>query len=70
MPLLQAFTKNQLHDFCIFGAMACAAPQNLYFEARGGLGGFKLDEIEAATSFPMLPMARDGLKWPVMSPKV
>ena len=30
--------------------------------------GLKLDEIEAANSFPMLPMTRNGLKWPVMSP--
>ena len=28
------------------------------FEAREGLEGLKLDEIEAANSFPMLPMAR------------
>ena len=35
---------------------------------REGLGGLKLDEIDAANSFPMLPMARNGLKWPVMSP--
>ena len=34
---------------------------------REGLGGLKLDEIEAANSFPMLPMARRYLKWPVMS---
>ena len=27
-------------------------------EARGGLGGLKLDEIDAANSSPMLPMAR------------
>ena len=26
-------------------------------EAREGLGGLRLDEIEAASSFPMLPMA-------------
>ena len=38
------------------------------FEAWEGLEGLKLDEIEAANSFPMLPMARNGLKWPVMSP--
>ena len=37
-------------------------------EARGGLGGLKLEAIEAANSFPMLPMARNGLKWPVISP--
>ena len=35
------------------------------FEAREGLGGLKLDEIDAANSFLMLPMARNGLKWPV-----
>ena len=40
------------------------------FEAREGLGGLELDEIEAANSFPMLPMVRNGLKWPVMSPFV
>ena len=40
------------------------------FEALEGLEGLKLDEIEAANSFPMLPMARNGLKWPVMSPSV
>ena len=34
-------------------------------EAREGLGGLKLDEIEAANSFLMLLMARNGLKWPV-----
>ena len=28
------------------------------FEAWEGLGGFQLDEIEAANSFPMLSMAR------------
>ena len=28
------------------------------FEAREGLEGLKLDEIEAANSFPMLPKAR------------
>ena len=28
------------------------------FEARGGLERLKIDEIEAANSFPMLPMAR------------
>ena len=33
------------------------------FEARGGPVGLKLDEIEAANSFPMLPMSRNGLKW-------
>ena len=44
--------------------------KNYDFEAREGLGGLKLDEIEAANSFPMLPMARNGLKWPVMSPFV
>ena len=37
------------------------------FEAQGGLGGLKLDEIDAANSFLMLPMARNGLKWPVMN---
>ena len=37
-------------------------------EAQVGLGGLKLDEIEAANSFPMLPIPRNGLKWPVMSP--
>ena len=31
----------------------------------GGLGGLKLDEIDAANSFLMLPMARNGFKWPV-----
>ena len=34
-------------------------------EARGGLGGLKLDEIDAANSFLMLPMARNSSKWPV-----
>ena len=34
-------------------------------EAQGGLGGLKLDEIDAANSFLMLPMARNGFKWPV-----
>ena len=34
-------------------------------EAQEGLGGLKLDEIDAANSFLMLPMARNGLKWPV-----
>ena len=32
-------------------------------EARGGLGGLKLDEIDAANSFLRLRMARSGLKW-------
>ena len=32
---------------------------------REGLGGLKLDEIDAANSFLMLPMARNGFKWPV-----
>ena len=36
-------------------------------EAQGGLGGLKLDEIDAANSFLMLPMARNGFKWPVIS---
>ena len=35
------------------------------FEAQGGLEGLKLDEIEAANSFLMLPMARTGSKWPI-----
>ena len=30
----------------------------------GGLGGLKLDEIDATNSFLMLLMARNGLKWP------
>ena len=34
------------------------------FRARGALGGLKLDEIDAANSFLMLLMARNGLKWP------
>ena len=34
-------------------------------EARGGLAGLKLDEIDAANSFLMLPMARNASKWPV-----
>ena len=34
-------------------------------EAREGLRGLKLDEIDDANSFLMLPMARNGLKWPV-----
>ena len=35
------------------------------FEARGGHGRLNLDEIDAANSFLMLPMPRNGLKWPV-----
>ena len=31
-------------------------------EAREGLGGLKLDEIDVANSFLMLPMARNGFK--------
>ena len=38
------------------------------FEAREGLGGLKLPQIDAANSFPMLPRPRRQLKWPVMSP--
>ena len=34
-------------------------------EAQGGLGGLKPDEIDAANSFLMLPMARNGFKRPV-----
>ena len=34
-------------------------------EARAGLGGLKLDEIDAANSFLMLPMARNGQLRPV-----
>ena len=34
------------------------------FQARGALGGLKLDEIDATNSFLMLPMARYSLKWP------
>ena len=34
------------------------------FLAWGALGGLKLDEIDAANSFLMLLMARNGLKWP------
>ena len=39
-------------------------------EAQEGLEGLKLHEIDAANSFPMLPIARNGLKWPVISPKI
>ena len=35
------------------------------FGARGVLRGLELDEIDAAISFLMLPMPRDGLKWPL-----
>ena len=35
------------------------------FEALGGLEGLKLDEIEAANSFLMLPVARNSSKWSV-----
>ena len=38
--------------------------KNLYGRAQEGLVGLKLDEIDAANSFPMLPMARNGLKRP------
>ena len=34
------------------------------FGTPGGLGGLKLDEIDATNSFLMLPMARYSLKWP------
>ena len=34
-------------------------------EAREALGGLKPDELDAANSFLMLPMAQDGLKWPL-----
>ena len=40
------------------------------YRAPGGLGELELDEIDAANSFLMLPMARNGLKWPVVSPFV
>ena len=33
----------------------------------GGLGGLKLDEIDATNSFLMLLMARYSLKWPFKS---
>ena len=36
-------------------------------KAPGGLGGLKLDEIEAANPFLTLPTAKSGLRWPVMS---
>ena len=36
-------------------------------EARGGLEGLKLDEIDAANSFLMLPMARNALSWPILN---
>ena len=39
-------------------------------EAQGGLEGLRLDEIEAANSinsFPMLPLARDATKWPMLN---
>ena len=36
-------------------------------KARGGLEGLKLDEIEAANPFLTLPMAKNGLQWPVIS---
>ena len=42
----------------------------LYFEAPRGLGGLKLDEIEAANPFLTLPTAQNGLKRPVISPNV
>ena len=32
-------------------------------EAQGGFGRLKLDEIDAASSFLRLPMARNGSKW-------
>ena len=32
--------------------------------AWGALGGLNLDEIDATIAFLMLPMARNGLKWP------
>ena len=38
-------------------------------EARGCLGGLKLDEIDAANSFPMLLRARNGFEWPVKTHK-
>ena len=37
-------------------------------KAPGGLGGLKLDEIDAANSFLMLPMARNGSTWPFIRP--
>ena len=40
------------------------------FPARGALGGLKLDEIDATSSFLMLPMARNGLKWPVKTSQI
>ena len=42
--------------------------RHFFGEARGGLsGGLNLDEIDAANSFLMLPMVRNGLKWPILS---
>ena len=43
-------------DFLGYGAIG-ADPE--------GLEGLKLDEIDAANSFLMLPMAQNGSKWPV-----
>ena len=40
-------------------------PKNSPWASRGDLGGLKLDEIDAANSFLMLPMARKGSKWPL-----
>ena len=50
--------------------MTSNRPKMALGEARGDLGGPKLDEIDAANSFLMLPMARNGFKWPVISPKI
>ena len=33
----------------------------------GGLGGLKLDEIDATNSFLTLLMAENGFKWPLKS---
>ena len=37
------------------------------YKAPGGLGGLKLDEIEAANPFLTLPTAKNGLRRPVIS---
>ena len=52
------------HILCV------SAYKKLYFEAPGGLGGLKLDEIEAANPFLTLPTAKNGLEWPIISQKI
>ena len=49
----------------VYQGWSSDVPETALGKALEGLGGLKLDEIDAASSFLMLQMARDGFKWPV-----